>query len=296
MKVISARPPPPARAGEVWKIGKSVRDAVASAVTKNLVPVVRDSNMCVLLFLYAKTGEKEGQFSLKCSKRDSPGVDQRYPHGVLANSKWTRVKAVFLAATDVAAAERPVFLRDACAGDEDLQGEVQSLLDSDERAASLCETPAAVLIGIDALAQAPPPPRLPIGTRLGTYEIIGFLAAGGMGEVYRARDTRLGREVAIKRVAGDVTDPRATSRLVTEARHASSLKHPSICTIHEVGETDGLPFIVMELIDGRSLSDIQREGTPPFDVALGYAIDVADALDHAHGRGIIHRDLKSSTS
>ena len=148
--------------------------------------------------------------------------------------------------------------------------------------------------GRAACLQLPSPFRLPVGLRLGGYEITSFIAAGGMGEVYRARDTQLGRAVAIKRASAEFADPQASQRLMREARHASSLKHPNICTIHEVGNSDGLPFIVMELIDGRPLSEVLREGRPPLSVALRYGIEVADALDHAHGRGVVHRDLKSS--
>jgi serine/threonine-protein kinase len=139
------------------------------------------------------------------------------------------------------------------------------------------------------------PSRLAPGTRLGAYEITGFIAAGGMGAVYRARHTVLGREVAIKTVSPSaIVGTRVRQRLIREARHASLLAHPHICGIHDVGEADGLPFIVMEYISGKSLSAIVRDQLPPLSVALKYAADVAAALEHAHERGIIHRDLKSA--
>ena len=180
------------------------------------------------------------------------------------NPRWPRVKAVFLTALDVPDAERSEFLAHACGGDLDLEREVVSLLENDVDAGSFCETPAAGLTrGGRPLPPVPSPLRLPVGLRLGDYEITSFIAAGGMGEVYRARDTQLGRAVAIKRASAEFADPQASQRLMREARHASSLKHPNICTIHEVGNSDGLPFIVMELIDGRPLSEVLREGRPP---------------------------------
>ncbi len=212
----------------------------------------------------------------------------------MATDRWERIKAVFLDALDLPDADRHAFVSQACAGDEDVAREVASLLDSDQSAGSFCEAPAAGLLGAAALRDLALPVRLQPGTWLGGYEIIDFIGAGGMGEVYRARDQRLRREVAIKTVPADAVRGRAALRLIREARHASSLKHPNICTIHEVGDSDGVPFIVMELVDGRTLSDLQRDGTPALDDAVRYAVQVADALSHAHGRGIVHRDLKSS--
>ena len=214
--------------------------------------------------------------------------------GAEGNPRWPRVKALFLDALEVPEAERPGFLADACGGDVDLQSEVLSLLEHDVDAGSFCETPAAGLLGMGGVSEPASSVRVPVGSRLGNYEITGFIAAGGMGEVYRARDTQLGREVAIKRVSGEFANGHSTPRLIREARHASSLNHPNICTIHEVGKADGLPFIVMEFIDGRPLSDIVREHRPPLRIALRYGIEIANAVDHAHERGVVHRDLKSS--
>lgn len=219
-----------------------------------------------------------------------------------ASERWQRVKTIFLEALDRPEAERCAIIEGACGGDADLRKEVASLLESDQSAGSFCETPAAGLLGAGVFGGLTAAVRLQPGTQIGGYEITGFVGAGGMGEVYRARDPRLGREVAIKTVPADpghrdafrsASGP-ATARLIKEARHASSLKHPNICTIYEVGESNGIPFIVMELLEGRTLSELQREGRPPLDDALRYAIQVADALGHAHGRGVVHRDLKSS--
>ena len=205
--------------------------------------------------------------------------------------RWLQVKELFVAALDLPESERQAFVLSACDGDDTVAREVLSLLDSDRSAGSFCETPAAALLG-DLAGLEPPRVRLQPGTRLAGYEIVAFIGAGGMGEVYRARDVRLGREVAIKTVPAE--NPNATMQLTREARHASILKHPNVCTVYEVGEANGVPFIAMELVDGRTLSVIQREAETPLNTALGYAIQVADALGHAHQRGIVHRDLKSS--
>jgi TolB-like protein/tetratricopeptide (TPR) repeat protein len=209
--------------------------------------------------------------------------------------RWSRIKAVFLAALERPDSERSAYVAEACAGDAELRNEIESLLASDEAAASFCETPAAGLLGAELLRPGlEPAPRLPAGTRLGAYEISAFIAAGGMGEVYRARHTVLGRQVAIKTVGAQISDGAARRRLIREAKHASVLAHQNICAIYEVGEVDGVPFIVMEYADGRPLSDIVRERVPPLGVALNYGIQIAVALEHAHQQGIVHRDLKSS--
>ena len=136
---------------------------------------------------------------------------------------------------------------------------------------------------------------LPAGSRIGLCEIVRLLGTGGMGEVYLARDTRLGREVAVKIVALRATDdPLAHARLVREAQHASILNHPHICTIHEVGETTEHAFIVMEHVEGRTLMTmVQPEGLLP-DATVRYGIQIADALAHAHDHGVVHSDLKGA--
>jgi serine/threonine-protein kinase len=208
--------------------------------------------------------------------------------------RWGRVKAVFLAALERPDAERSAFVAQACAGDAALKAEIESLLATDEAAADFCETPAAGLLRAELPNGSESPQRLPAGSRLGAYEILAFIAAGGMGEVYRARHTLLGRQVAIKTVGAQISDDAARRRLIREAKHAAVLAHPNICAIYEVGEADGVPFIVMEYVDGRPLSEIVREGAPPLRVSLEFGIQIAGALEHAHQHGIVHRDLKSS--
>jgi serine/threonine protein kinase len=134
---------------------------------------------------------------------------------------------------------------------------------------------------------------LTTGVRLGPYEILGAIGAGGMGEVYKARDTRLDRIVAIKVLPPEfVNDPAAKQRFDREAQTIASLKHPHICVLHDIGSQDGIDFLVMEYLEGDTLTDRLTKGPMPLDEALGVAIAIADALDKAHRQGVVHRDLK----
>ena len=134
---------------------------------------------------------------------------------------------------------------------------------------------------------------IPAGTRLGPYEILSALGAGGMGEVYRARDTRLGREVAVKVLPPSVSaDADRLRRFEKEAQSASSLNHPNVITVFDIGESNGTSYIAMELVDGRTLREILAEGALPPKRLLGIAAQLADGLARAHGAGIVHRDLK----
>ena len=131
------------------------------------------------------------------------------------------------------------------------------------------------------------------GTRFGPYEILSAIGAGGMGEVYRARDTRLDRIVAIKVLPNHLaTNTELRQRFEREARAVSSLNHPHICTLHDIGSQDGLDYLVMELIEGESLADRLLKGPLPTEQVLRYSTQIADALDRAHRAGIVHRDLK----
>ena len=131
------------------------------------------------------------------------------------------------------------------------------------------------------------------GTKLGPYEIVGPLGAGGMGEVYRARDTRLDRDVAIKVLSGHfVSSPSLKERFEREARTISQLSHPNICALYDVGSQDGADYLVMECLEGESLADRLIRGPLTVEEVLRYGAQVADALDKAHQHGVIHRDLK----
>ncbi len=135
--------------------------------------------------------------------------------------------------------------------------------------------------------------QLEAGARLGPYEIVGPIGAGGMGEVYRAKDTRLGREVAIKVLPSHLSDnPELKTRFEREAKAISQLTHPHICTLYDVGSENGTDFLVMELVEGQSLADLLAKGALPTEQVLKFGIEIADALDRAHRAGIVHRDLK----
>jgi len=132
-----------------------------------------------------------------------------------------------------------------------------------------------------------------IGQHLGPYEVLSAIGAGGMGEVYRARDTRLGRIVAIKILPDHVADRAGLrERFDREARTVANLNHPHICTLHDVGQQDGTDFLVMEYLEGETLAERLKKGPLPIAQVLQYAIEISDALDKAHRKGITHRDLK----
>src|SRR5437879_5799774 len=132
-------------------------------------------------------------------------------------------------------------------------------------------------------------------TRLGPYEIIAPLGAGGMGEVYRASDTRLGRTVAIKILPAQLySDPLRKQRFEREAKIISSLNHPHICILHDVGSQDGVDYLVMECVEGETLAKRLEKGALPLEQVLKFGAQVADALDKAHRRGVVHRHLNTS--
>ena len=134
--------------------------------------------------------------------------------------------------------------------------------------------------------------RLEPGSRLGPYEVLALLGAGGMGEVYKARDVRLGREVAVKVLtAGTSDDPERLRRFEQEARAVAALNHPGILSVFDVGAEDGRPYVVFELLEGTTLRDLVRSGLS-VRKALDYAVQIAQGLGAAHDRGIVHRDLK----
>ncbi len=131
------------------------------------------------------------------------------------------------------------------------------------------------------------------GTKLGPYEITEQLGAGGMGEVYLAQDTRLGRKVAIKVLPAEfASDPERLARFEQEARAAAALNHPHIAAVHDVGVEDGTHFMVQEYLEGDTLREPLQKGALPLKKALGLATEIAEALAAAHAAGIIHRDLK----
>jgi eukaryotic-like serine/threonine-protein kinase len=130
-------------------------------------------------------------------------------------------------------------------------------------------------------------------TKLGPYEVVAQIGAGGMGEVYRAKDTRLDRIVAIKVLPVHLADkPDLRERFEREARTIGSLNHPHICVLHDIGHQDGIDYLVMEYLEGETLAERLKKGALPLEQVLRYAIEIADALDKAHRKGVTHRDLK----
>jgi eukaryotic-like serine/threonine-protein kinase len=203
--------------------------------------------------------------------------------------RWPTVKELFHAALEHEAPARAAFLAAACNGDPVLQAEVERLLAAHEQAASFIEhSPVA---GDPAQTPAGHVRSRMTGRHIGRYEVGRLIGAGGMGEVYAARDVELGRDVALK--IGSDTDLEAQARLRREAQHASQLNHPHICTIHEVGAFDGQPYIIMEYVEGERLSDIIPRDGLDIERLLRFGVQIADGLAHAHLHGVTHRDLKS---
>jgi serine/threonine-protein kinase len=192
--------------------------------------------------------------------------------------RWQQIESLFQEALGRDPSERNAWLREACQGDSDLRREVTSLL-ANHQAATDFEPWAAAAVAqlIDKLASLEP------GQCLGPYCIECFLAAGGMGNVYRATDTRLHRQVAIK-----VSAARFSERFEREARVIASLNHPHICQLHDVGPN----YLVMELVEGPTLAESIRQGPLRLEEALAIARQIAEALEAAHDKGIVHRDLK----
>ena len=132
-----------------------------------------------------------------------------------------------------------------------------------------------------------------IGSRLGPYEIVALIGRGGMGEVYRGRDTRLGRDVAIKVLPADLAaDTERLKRFEREAKATAALSHPNILAVHDVGTQEGVPYLVEELLEGESLGERLKRGAMPVREAVGIAVQIVSGLTAAHGKGIVHRDLK----
>jgi eukaryotic-like serine/threonine-protein kinase len=209
---------------------------------------------------------------------------------------WGRVKHVFQEALERPPDERLARARDLCGDDGPLLAAVSSLLAAHQELGSFGERPAEEVfntLSADFRPDGQDVPALPSGTRLGVYEIQSLLGAGGMGDVYAGRDTRLDRAVAIKVLRPRGGEERtARERFEREARAIASLSHPHICTLHDVGHEAGLDFLVMESLDGETLASRLARGPMPVEQAIDVAVQVASALDGAHRAGIVHRDLK----
>src|SRR5260370_27535730 len=210
------------------------------------------------------------------------------------SANWEEVKELFEQVLARPFAERAAFLSEASAGDEALRREVESLIKSYEQAESFMESPA-VEAAADSLLENQD--KLAPGQKVRHYEILGEIGEGGMGEVYLAKDTKLGRRVALKLLAAYFTsDEKRLKRFEQEARAASGLSHPNVCVIHEVGETeDGRPFITMEHVEGFTIRHHLAGGALSLAETLDITIQVADALVAHHQALLYHLDANHQT-
>ena len=206
----------------------------------------------------------------------------------MTDDRWERVKALFQAILEQPVEERDAFLGSATGDDDALRSEVESLLKSERSDANILHR-----LSVAAEAVLGDSESVIARRRIGSYEIIELVGTGAMGEVYRARDTKLNRDVALKVLPPLVAlDPDRVARFRREAQVLAALNHPNIAAIYGVEESDAVQALVLELVDGPTLADRIAGGALPVSEVLGIARQIADALEAAHEKGIIHRDLK----
>src|SRR4029453_16641056 len=209
--------------------------------------------------------------------------------------RWEPIFTLFDAALARPEAERAAFLSDQCGEDAHLRQEGESLLAAHGDAEGFLSGSPPRAGAANEDQSRPVPPSLTRGMRLGVFDIESIVGAGGMGEVYKARDTRLDRHVALKVLSPDAAnDPPGRARFAHEARAIARLSHPRICALHEMGHQDGVDFLVMEYLEGETLAARLRKGPMPLTQALRTAVEIAEGLAAAHAQGIVHRDLKPS--
>jgi eukaryotic-like serine/threonine-protein kinase len=202
--------------------------------------------------------------------------------------RWRRVEALFHAALEYGPEARQAFLDVACSGDIHLRRQVELLLAKGEEAGNFLETPAMEDPTITVAAA-----ESLLGRRFGSYRIVSPLGAGGMGEVYRAHDSKLGRDVAIKTLPAEFArDSERLARFRREARTLASLNHPNIAAIYGLEKLEEVDFLVLELVEGETLADHLGRGPIPIEESLKLMLQITEALEAAHEKGIIHRDLK----
>ena len=203
--------------------------------------------------------------------------------------RWSATERIFNAALERPVEARAAFLAEACGDDAALRQDVQSLLDAASSTGFLEQPALQIAAGLVTSATLAPL----TGQHIGVYSIAALLGRGGMGEVYRARDTRLGRDVAIKVLPPALTaNPDRLARFEREARVLASLNHPHIGMLYGLEESGGHTALVLELVEGETLAERLTRGPIPLKQALTWARQIADALDAAHDKGIVHRDLK----
>jgi eukaryotic-like serine/threonine-protein kinase len=206
---------------------------------------------------------------------------------------WEQVALLHRAALQHEESRRAAFLYGACAGDEDLRREVESLLAYEEKAETFMELPAVEVVAKQLAEMQALRMIQKSGTKLGAYEILAPLGVGGMGEVYRARDSKLNRDVALKILPARFgNDAERMARFRREARVLASLNHPNIGSIYGLEESTDLRVLVLELVEGPTVADRITEGAIPLEEALVIARQIAEALAYAHEKGVTHRDLK----
>jgi len=204
--------------------------------------------------------------------------------------RYQEIEALFAAARELPPAERSAYLAQACGADEALRHEVASLLSYDDRPNNFIDVPALALSAEPQFSNAG---TALTGVQVDHYQVLTLLARGGMGEVYRARDTRLDREVALKALpAAYARDTDRLRRFEQEARAAGRLNHPNVLTVYDVGIYQGAPYMITELLQGHDLRTQLQQGAIPPQRALDYAHQIATGLTAAHSKDIVHRDLK----
>ena len=209
---------------------------------------------------------------------------------LMKTERWNKVIDLFQSALEHAPEERAAFLNESCHDDEDMRREVESLLASHERAENFIEVPA-----FKAAPEFVPHDTADalVGKLIGHYRIESLIGVGGMGEVYLARDERLGRKTALKLLPDSLTtDETELSRFKNEARTASALNHPNILTVYEIGTEGNIQFIATEFIEGITLRAALASGEMSAQRALEIAVQIASALAAAHEAGVVHRDIK----